>query len=313
MALPYLSPAFSPRSQEDLEFLRGINWETGFSLFWIDIVRPVLEVKGAKCLLEIGASQGDHTRLLLRYCDTSAGQIHVVEPFVTPRLREVLSRSTRARLYEGTSHNVLRTIDAPIDAVLLEGDLNYTTAYHDLLGIQDMAHRNNAPFPLVFFTAASWPYARRDMYYDPEAVPKSYRHEYARSGMTPWEPGLHEHLINFPFANAVREGGPKNGVLTAVEDFLKDTAAPLRLYSLPVNHGLGVLYAPGSSEGRYIEENLQAPPGLRALLETWELARLNQRVMGLMPPRATEGRGARGSFARALRRSGRAMIRVIER
>ena len=58
----YLSPAFSKRTPEDLEFLRKIDGKTGFSLFWIDIVRPLLcEIK-AKNLLEIGAGQGEHTR-----------------------------------------------------------------------------------------------------------------------------------------------------------------------------------------------------------------------------------------------------------
>ena len=60
----YLSTAFSKRTEEELELLRKIDGTTGFSLFWIGIVRPLLCRIKAKYLLEIGADEGEHTRLL---------------------------------------------------------------------------------------------------------------------------------------------------------------------------------------------------------------------------------------------------------
>src|SRR5213083_1904168 len=43
-----LSPAFSPRTAADVDFLRGIDGTTGFRLFWIDVVKPLLAAIGAR-------------------------------------------------------------------------------------------------------------------------------------------------------------------------------------------------------------------------------------------------------------------------
>src|SRR5439155_17071772 len=117
----------------------------------------------------------------------------------------------------------------------LNGDLNYYAVAGDLSAIADVAEPHLQPFPLVVTKSMSWPYARRDMYYDPDGVPAASRHRYARSGMTPWSPDLAPGLINSVFANALVEGGPRNGVRTAVEDFLRASALPLRLLALPTN------------------------------------------------------------------------------
>jgi hypothetical protein len=139
----------------------------------------------AKHLLEIGAFKGEHTRLLLKYCDAFEALLIVIKPAVTPSLQEVISSSKRVHLFAEKSHKALPQINAPVDAVLLEGDLNYYTVYGDLVGIEDLSRRQNIPFPIVLFASASWPYARRDMYYDPDSIPTIERHEYARGGMTP--------------------------------------------------------------------------------------------------------------------------------
>lgn len=137
--------------------------------------------------------------------------------------------------------------------------MNYYTVHGDLLSIEDLCRRRNARFPIVFVRITSWPYARRDMYYDPDNIPAAERHEYARSGMTPWSSGLEDGMINYPFANAKHEGGPKNGGLTAVEDFMKESGFSLRLFSLPINHGLGIIYTKGSRAEEFIRTNLLPP------------------------------------------------------
>jgi hypothetical protein len=39
----------------------------------------------------------------------------------------------------------------------------------------------------------------------------------------------------------VHEGGPRNGVLTAIEDFLDETQRDLVLFIVPGNAGLGII------------------------------------------------------------------------
>ena len=260
----------------------------------------------AKYLLEIGASRGDHTRLLLQYCDTFDANLIVVEPTVMPSLQEVVSSSTRVRLFAERSHEALPHIDVPVDVVLLEGDLNYFSTRGDLLAIAELSRRQNMPFPTVFVRSTSWPYARRDMYYDPEFLPVTGRHDYARMGMTPWSSELEEGKINYPFADASHEGGPGNGVLTAVEDFIRDSELTLHLFSLPVNNGLGIIYGENSPVKELIKNNLLPPPALSLFLETCELARINDINRRLKAPQ-------RRGLVRVLRRLGRTIIDRIER
>jgi hypothetical protein len=283
MANTYLSPAFTPRSSEDLIFLKQIDGAAGFSLFWIDIVRPLLEYTMSRYLLQIGAYKGDHTRLLLQHCEAFDGSLIVVEPFISPELDRVLTGNEHSVLFALKSHEALPQINTPVDAVLLNGDLNYHTVCGDLSGIANMARRTGSGFPTVILKSMSWPYARRDMYYDPDYILVEARNEYQRMGMIPWSSGLVERAFNAPFFNACQEGGPHNGVLTAVEDFINASPDPLQLFRLPINYGLGIIYSPGSSVARYIDEMISPPPALRLLLETCEIARLNDIIRRLQP------------------------------
>ncbi|MCJ7730469.1 MAG: hypothetical protein MUO27_11420, partial [Sedimentisphaerales bacterium] len=213
----YLSPAFTERSQEELQILRKFDDKTPCSLFWLDIVQPLFISLQAKNILEVGPDKGDHTRLILTYCVQFDARIIVVEPYVKPELEEVVRNSDRITLYAENSHDALPKIDAPVDVVFLSGDINYYTAFGDLTRIKDLALRQNRPFPVVLVRATSWPYARRDMYYDPQSIPVEHRHDYEVKGMTPWSSELEDMKFNWPYANAKKEGGSANGILTAIE------------------------------------------------------------------------------------------------
>lgn len=304
----YLSPAFSTRRSEDLALLKQFNGATGFSLFWIDIVRPLLKATGARHLVQVGAYTGEHTRLLLEYCIKHNGFLTVIEPYVLEALEKVLQGRPRCRLIRAKSHAAIPDIKDPIDILLLNGDLNYHTVYGDLCAIAATAKNTGTAFPTVILKSMSWPYARRDMYYDPESIPAEVRHDHGRMGMTPWSSGLEERAFNAPFCNARREGGRQNGVLTAVEDFMKASADALKLFTLPVNHGLGIIYRPDTVAADFIERMIAPPPTLRLLLETCEIARLNDIIERLRPALEEESR-----FARLLRRIYRRMclMRVV--
>ncbi|NPU86158.1 MAG: hypothetical protein HPY65_16900 [Syntrophaceae bacterium] len=181
----YLSPAFSKQSEAEKAFLGEIDGATGFSLFWFDAVKPLLERTGAKYLLQIGAYKGEHTSLLLEYCRTCGGFLTVVEPFVLPELEEIMEGDVCGRLIAKKSHEAIPGIMDPIDVVLLNGDLNYHSMRVDLQDIAEMAERKGRDFPTLITKSMSRPYARRDMYYDPDAIPPEARHEYGRIGMSP--------------------------------------------------------------------------------------------------------------------------------
>ena len=311
MATEYLSPAFAKRTREEIGFVRSVDGATGFSLFWIDIVKPLLCKVKAERLLEIGADQGDQTRHLLQYCEAVRGSLIVIEPFPTPALREIVGASRRVRLVVDKSHRALPGIDTPVDAVLLEGDLNYYAVHGDLVGIERLSRSTNRPLPLIF-VRTGWPYARRDMYYDPDDMPPEGKHGYHTSGITPWSADLEAVMINSPFANAVHEGGKRNGILTAVEDFVRESSYPLGLFSLPLNHGLGIVYTRGSAAESFIEDNFVPPPGLNRLLETVELARLND-IIGRLRAKRDRSSGRSGIRRLIDRGLGRAFLGIIRR
>jgi hypothetical protein len=85
--------------------------------------------------------------------DVANGTLTVVEPFVSQSYGEIVSRSKNVSLLEAKSQEALPLLEGPVDAVLLEGDLNYHTVYGDLSGWRTWPDRQGAPFPLIFLRA----------------------------------------------------------------------------------------------------------------------------------------------------------------
>ena len=94
-----------------------------------------------------------------------------------------------------------------------------------------------------------WPAARRDQYYAPERIDSEARHEHSfHGGVKPGRSQLGPDGFRGAgsFAWAEHEGGPRNGVLTAVEDFMA-TEPGLRLMRVPCIFGVGFLYPEAAS------------------------------------------------------------------
>ena len=103
------------------------------------------------------------------------------------------------------------------------------------------------PF-FAFLHDVDWPCGRRDFYYAPEQIPEKFRHPYDYDGGV--LPGATAPVFGRgfrgagQFAVATHEGGPRNGVLTAVEDFLAEAAEAGRSYAyaqVPAVFGLGIV------------------------------------------------------------------------
>jgi hypothetical protein len=205
-----------------------------------------------KKLVEIGAHSGANTVKLLEYCSKTNGKLFVIDPKPLFDANTLTSQyGSELYLIKNLSLNVLPFL-ADYDAVLLDGDHNWYTVYHELKMIEQNAIiRGN--FPLVFIHDIEWPYARRDLYYSPESIPEPFRKPYAQKGMLP---GLSELIendgVNFVLNNALYEGGERNGVLTAVEDFLKETKLSISFYQVSGSNGLGILVPSDISMAEYI-------------------------------------------------------------
>jgi hypothetical protein len=164
--------------------------------------------------------------------------VWAIDPEPRRPLVELAEQQPGLELVRQTSHAALAEIPLP-DAAIIDGDHNYYTVSEELRIIADRA---GSDLPLLIFHDVGWPHARRDDYYDPSLVPEAARqpiHEGA--GVFPGEPGIRPGGLPYRYA-AAREGGPRNGVLTAVEDFVAEREG-LRLAVVPAFFGLGVVWA----------------------------------------------------------------------
>jgi hypothetical protein len=159
----------------------------------------------------------------------------------------------------GLSHDVLPSIESP-DVVLLDGDQNWYSVIEELR----ILDRTCTDWPVTFVHDIEWPYGRRDMYYVPQRVPQDQRQPCTQSGIVRGRSELSPDGINSALWNAVTEGGPRNGVLTAVEDFLGETQRDLMLFTASGNNGLGILLDRGRLRNRRLAKVLRKAHDPRA-------------------------------------------------
>ena len=213
--------------------------QVGYSLANVgELLTGCLDVAGARTVLEVGAYKGELTALLLDWASGSGATVAAVDPLPEPELLELAERRPDLELLRETSERPLRERELP-DAVVLDGDHNHFTLSGELEAIAERA--GDRPPPLLLFHDVGWPHARRDSYYAPERVPPERRQPLAhKTGLVPGNTGTDPDGLPFEWA-AAEEGGPRNGVLTAIEDFMQERER-LRLVRVPTFFGFGILW-----------------------------------------------------------------------
>lgn len=208
--------------------------ETSLGNMW-EFVLSLLEVVGARSVAEIGAFRGELTRDLLSWAERADAEVIAIDPEPPAELLRLQESRERLRLINQTSVEALRHIAMP-DVVIIDGDHNYYTVSEELHAIEDGAVGD---MPLIMFHDVAWPLARRDTYHSPERIPAEHRQPLLPDVGLSSEP---DFAADRPFAHtAAHEGGPRNGVLTAIEDFLAERSR-IRLAVIPAFFGFGVLW-----------------------------------------------------------------------
>lgn len=210
--------------------------------FWHSLMEPIFHKLEPSVVMEIGSFRGVTTRLLLEYCRSHQATLHAIDPL--PQFDVDAWQAEYGGHFEfhrAKSLDVLPSI-APADIVLIDGDHNWYTVYHELQHLARSAEQHQRAFPVVLFHDIGWPYARRDLYYDPDDIPPAFRQPYQQNGIVQGQSALHPTGANGNRFNATTEGGRRNGVLTAVEDFIGERDDSLRLILIHGFHGLGILY-----------------------------------------------------------------------
>jgi len=265
--------------------LRGIDPDSyGHSLANLsELVIPILDAARARSVVEIGAYAGDLTRELLDWAGGDGARITAIEPKPPPALQGLAREHPELELVDEASHDALRHLPLP-DAVIIDSDHNYYTLSGELRLIAERAP--NGELPLLLFHDVGWPNARRDIYYAPERIPEDERQPMVRgASLYPGEPGVVESGLPTWWA-AEREGGPRNGVLTAIEDFIAGRDR-LRLAIVPLFWGLGVLWRTDAPWASAVAD-VVAPWDSNPILERAEA----NRVLHLARTRVEIGRAS---------------------
>jgi hypothetical protein len=202
--------------------------------------------------------RGDTTASLLESLGPDT-RLHVIDP--VPQF-DPAEHERRFRgqyfFYRDTSLQVLPTLEA-VDVALIDGDHNWYTVYNELRTLESRARELDRPAPIAVLHDVAWPYGRRDGYYAPERIPRRFRRPNAQLGLERGNAGLLAvGGMNRNIWNAKREGGKRNGVRTAVEDFVARDPSAFRSVVLDLFVGLGIV-AP--------VERLARQPALTALLD----------------------------------------------
>jgi hypothetical protein len=258
----------APSHESDSEEL------SGYSLLNVaEFLFPCLDAVAPTAVVEVGAYRGTLTAALLAWAQGSGAVIIAIDPEPRQELLALAGERPELSLVRVTSHEALAHL-APADAVILDGDHNYFTLSGELRLIAERSP--DGALPLLLFHDVCWPHARRDTYYAPDRIPEEHRQPIARdAAIAPGRPGTTWAGLHYPYA-AAREGGPRNGVLTAIEDFVSERDG-LRLAIVPAFFGFGVLWREDAPYAQQLADLLD-PYDRNPILERLEANRVAQMI-----------------------------------
>jgi len=212
-----------------------------------DIILGGFHAAGVAHVAEIGAEYGGMSQKLADFTASAGGSLTSIDPAPKPAFLDWAKANGHVHHVAEPSLDAIPTL-GNVDAWVVDGDHNYYTVFHELQAIDALCARDDKPLFAVLHDV-SWPNARRDSYYAPDRIPEDWRHPYSfDAGVTL---DSHDMVIgrgfrgHGQFAYATVWGGPRNGVLTAVEDFIAQSTTDERQLAfahIPAVFGLGILF-----------------------------------------------------------------------
>lgn len=207
-----------------------------------EVILGVLDAAAPTHIVEVGSESGGFSAELVKWARAHGATLTTIDPMPAEAVHALAAANADVqRLLLAKSPAALADL-APAQAYVIDGDHNYSVVSRELAQVAGRAERSGEP-AVALMHDVCWPAGRRDLYYAPGDLPAGdvHPHTFDR-GLDLDSPDTVEGGFRGEgnYAAALREGGPRNGVLTAIEDFM--VAHPgWELYVVPAVFGLGVL------------------------------------------------------------------------
>ncbi|RVU04468.1 class I SAM-dependent methyltransferase [Novosphingobium umbonatum] len=241
---------------------------------YASLIVDCLAMARAREVVEVTQAPGGIARQIVPYLEQYDGRLTVIDP--APDAEFLHWQMLQPQVISVAAHSLDAVgLQNDVDAWILDGDHNYHTVSNELRMVSSLADRDGRPV-LAFVHDVGWPWGRRDFYGQPDRIPSHARHAAGRH-----LPAVPDELCLWggdQAAYAVQEGGPRNGVLSAVEDFLRDSREmdlSLAYAHVPAIFGLGVIYDKAAPYAAALAQRL-APWDRNPLLARMEDNRLRQ-------------------------------------
>lgn len=191
-----------------------------FNYYELDIIPIILNRFKVNNLVICGFPDVKTTEFIVNYCDESDASYIAIS----------LNESSKHEIISGTGLEVLPNLNN-YDAIFINDDPNWYSMYNELKLIK----ANNDEFPLVFICNNIFPHKRRDSYIDPNKIPPEFINEYSDNFS-------HGNIkLKDDFYHAVQDNTSKNGVLTAIEDFISENNS-IGIMNIKLFNGIIILY-----------------------------------------------------------------------
>jgi hypothetical protein len=162
----------------------------------------------------------------------------MIDPSPRGDYSEWMNVTNNARLIKDFSLNAIPEVNHA-DVWFVDGDHNWYNVYHELHLIDKLAQKNQTP-TIIYLHDVAWPCGRRDMYCDPGRIPGEFLQPYTQRETGIYSPEFPRNILKGLYW-AQKEGGPRNGVMTAIEDFVNSTTTQYYWIFIPAFLGLGLL------------------------------------------------------------------------
>ncbi|MDQ1747660.1 MAG: hypothetical protein QOD07_1923 [Frankiaceae bacterium] len=245
--------------------------------FYADLIERLAALPACPDVVEIGSESGEMSVRLATAAARRGGSLYVVEPAPSELLRAFAAEHSNVVVVEGYSPEALAGLP-PAGLYVVDGDHNYVTVRGEVEAIFAASSQGGPRGAIAVMHDVGWPSGRRDQYYAPDRLPAEavWPHSFTR-GATLDSTELTREGRGFrgegAFAFALHEGGPRNGVRTAIEDVLAADPS-LAMLTTPMVFGLGVIGDKTHPQWSDIE-TLMAPYVGNPTLEAAERNRLD--------------------------------------